>query len=504
MRYQINILIQNILSETLNWIQKGQDGLVYFIDPNDKKEISAHYGSTHMAASLILWGKHTSDCNLYDKGIALLESILSRWEFNKTLPEFHFDFNNFALTLVEPLVERNIKEKIRKTVCCTSDSKHNTINWLPMRWIVNSKRLEWTGDNIYKTKIDSYRKLIHEATNLDGGIEDRLPHGLSFNLQYDLATVAVLQYLNVHGEHFNLGKELAFLLNAISPDGDINYQGRGTNQIFAWGLWIYLLSTSQQNKELEQALNYLSPRLENMLKKKSMMLNNWEGLEKYLWWDYHYSSVYTAHCLLWLILSVLDADKSPICPCLSQTSETGLHTYRSSNFFLNWFEGRTEYLAEKGPAISAIWSKSQGMICKGTFAPWYGNFGNKYIYDDVVLKNYCGLLAVNHNKDWHDKKLIHKLFPNIKSTPSCTLKPLFLPIKISEKDDCLEIIWENIGEKEFIFNLPCMKEDCVIKLYVDENPLHTFCTEAIKNQYDWVFLYQSKKSKGRTVKLHIY
>lgn len=256
MRYQINILIQNILSETLNWIQKGQDGLVYFIDPNDKKEISAHYGSTHMAASLILWGKHTSDCNLYDKGIALLESILSRWEFNKTLPEFHFDFNNFALTLVEPLVERNIKEKIRKTVCCTSDSKHNTINWLPMRWIVNSKRLEWTGDNIYKTKIDSYRKLIHEATNLDGGIEDRLPHGLSFNLQYDLATVAVLQYLNVHGEHFNLGKELAFLLNAISPDGDINYQGRGTNQIFAWGLWIYLLSTSQQNKELEQALNY--------------------------------------------------------------------------------------------------------------------------------------------------------------------------------------------------------------------------------------------------------
>ena len=192
-----------------------------------------------------------------------------------------------------------------------------------MRWAVNKKRIEWKGDNNYQSTINKCKEIIFKATNADGGIEDRLPHGTSFNLQYDLATVSILQYLRVQGEPMDLSKELGFLLNAVAPDGDINYQGRGTNQIFAWGLWIYLLASSGNTKDLLTALNFLEPRLKKMLDNNNMMLNEWEGKEKYLWWDYHYASVYTAHCLLWLVMAYIDAYKAKITPLFPITAETG-------------------------------------------------------------------------------------------------------------------------------------------------------------------------------------
>ncbi|MGM9776815.1 MAG: hypothetical protein ACI3ZD_00560, partial [Prevotella sp.] len=385
MKSKIKSLIEQVVPVCESWISKDNDGLYRFVDPNDGEEISAHYGATHAAASFIIWGKETDKKELYDKGMSLLQSILKRWDTSKCLPAFHYDFNNFALCLIIDYVDDKTKALILKTVCNTADSNHNTINWLPMRWLVNKKRFEWTSDGKYNNRINHCKKTIAKATNADGGIEDRLPHGMSFNLQYDVATVAVLQYLRVHGEEMDLSKELGFLLNAVAPDGDINYQGRGTNQIFAWGLWVYLLASSSQNEALQTALTYLTPRLTKMLDNNNLMLNDWDGKEKYLWWDYHFASVYIAHLMMWLILAYLDYEKKSINPTYSSSTETGLHIYRSENFFVSWFEGRTEYLAEKGPAIAAIWSKKQGMICKGTFGPWQGLFGNKYIHEDVVV-----------------------------------------------------------------------------------------------------------------------
>lgn len=500
MTEQIKIFIEQIIPVCSSWITKGDDGLVRFVDPNDGEEVSAHYGATHAAAAFIIWGKHTGDGALYQQGVTLLQSILERWNYSKTLPAFHFDFNNLAISMVEPLVDAQTAAKIRETVCGTADSNHNTINWLPMRWAVNKKRIEWTGDYHYEAVIAQCKKTIADATNTDGGIEDRLPHGMSFNLQYDLATVAVLQYLRVNGEQMDLSKELGFLLNAVAPDGDINYQGRGTNQIFAWGLWIYLLASSGQTSELERALEYLRPRLGKMLNRGSMMLNEWDGKDKYLWWDYHYASVYTAHCLLWLLMACIDVNKTEIKPAYPTMTETGLHIHRSENFFVSWFEGRTEYLAEKGPAVAAIWTKSQGMISKGTFAPWQGTFGNKYIYEDIVLKNFCGLLEVKRNKDWSKNWSVHKLLPNLETEVECTLKPVFCPVSIAEKDCALEVIWDCKGE-EMVFNLPAVSESCTIQLFADGKEIPVFCNSAIKNQYGWVYLHQSRSFKVKQVKM---
>lgn len=491
MRNKIQDLIEQIIPICTNWIKRGNDGLDRFVDPIEGEEISAHYGATHAASSFIIWGMETENMELYNKGVSLLKSILMRWNQSKKLPAFHFDFNNLALCLAEKYVDDETKAIIRNVVCDTSDSNHDTINWLPMRWAVNKKRIEWTNNKIYQSAIDRCKLIIAKATNADGGIEDRLPYGMSFNLQYDIATTAVLQYLNIHGEDLDLSKELGFLLNAVIPDGDINYQGRGTNQIFAWGLWVYLLATSKQSDALSLALDYLAPRLSPMLGRNNMMLNDWDGKEKYLWWDYHYASVYIAHCMLWLILAYRDFEGKSIKPVYSISTETGLHIYRSENFFVSWFEGRTEYLSEKGPTIAAIWSKKQGMIFKGSFGPWQGYFGNNYIVDHSVILNSWGLYI--HKKEFDCTKIpfVHRVFEMVVANPFLGIRPSFVPFTIHE-DGSLIISWNVPKTKKYTLCLACVLDAPLIDCVVDNKNVQLLLSSKIRNQYGWVNLIQSR------------
>ena len=111
-----------------------------------------------------------------------------------------------------------------------------------------------------------------------------------------------------------------------------------------------------------------------MLENNNLMLNNWKGKEKYLWWDYHYTSVYTSHFLFWLVLSMVDYPKKPIQIKKSEFKDSGLIINKTSDYFISIFNGRKKYLAENGPIISAIWMKNYGMINKGLFGPWQGSF----------------------------------------------------------------------------------------------------------------------------------
>lgn len=503
-RTSVEALIEQINLVTLSWLRNGSDGRLRFVDPIDDEEISAHYGATHAAAAWILYGRKTGNPALAEKGIALLKSVLDRWESTIKLPAYHFDFNNFAMCIAYEAVKEedaDLSERIKKTVLTTPDSNNPTINWYPMRWYVNAMRYQWTTEQKYRDVCARCAEAIQNATYQDGFIDDRIPKGKSFNLQYDVATVAVMQFLRVRGEQMDISRELGALLNIQSPDGDINYLGRGTNQIFAWGLWIYLLSSAGR-EEAGTAVEYVQNRLSSMLNNRNLMLNDWPGEEKYFWWDYHYCSVYTAHLLLWLVLSLEDDGKAIVIPRVVAPSDSGVRVYRSEKCFVVTFEGRSEYLAERGPALVLVWTKKHGTMIKGCFAPWQGAFGNLYTLEDIALRNYCGLLSVRLNRDFSRNRYLHKIAPGFHTKETETVEPLFVPLAIEIQKDLLRITWKIPERKRFLINLP-MHSDCKVRCEADGELLPVFHTAKIRNQYDWVNLRQSRLVSGRMVQLSI-
>jgi hypothetical protein len=492
MKDRIDKLIKMTMDTCLPWVSIQADKS-RFIDPLDKEEISAHYGATHMAAALIMYGKHIQDEELIYKGESLLSGILDQWDESKTLPDFHNDFNNFALCVIDSCSSNNT-DLIRKKVLETADTSFDTVNWLPMRWYVNRCRYEWTGNNEYKDLCVSCMEKIKQATYADGFIDDMLPLGRSFSLQYNVATVAFLQFLRVRNESLDLSAELGALLNAVCPDGDINYLGRGTNQIFGWGLWIYLLASSEQ-MELGRALDYLEEHLPVMLANNNIMLNDNPGSEKYMWWDYHYCSVYTAHLFLWLVLALRDYGKMAIEPVLSTGTDSGVHVYRNNEAFAVVFDGRTEYPAEAGPSVAAIWTKTSGAIHKGVFGPWYGLFGNKYINPDTSIRNFLGLynLAPRKNR----VRVLEILRKNNHNTMELTEKPSFIVPNV-ELSNTVKISY-SVSELPCVLNIPISCGDVSVK----NNGAEMRTTEAmkIKNQYGWVTVKQVLIESGNTIEI---
>lgn len=501
---EIEKMICKLNTETLSWIESDKDGLLRFIDPIDKKEISAHYGATHAAVAWIIYGKKVKDISLVNKGKKLLSSIIVRWKESINEFAYHYDFNNFALCVAYEYLkddDESLSNEIKEVILNTPDSNNPTINWYPMRWYVNLQRYHWTGRDKYKLVCEKCRKTIRDATFNDGFIDDRIPKGKSFNLQYDISTVAGMQFLRIRGEKIDLSKELGALLNIISPDGDINYLGRGTNQIFAWGPWIYLLISSGSS-EVSSAVKYMQSSLPIMLANHNLMLNYWPGEEKYLWWDYHYCSVYTAHLLLWLVLSLEDVNASIIEPKFIEPSDSGLHVQRSENYMVVLFDGRSEYLAERGPSVALIWVRKYGVIVKGCFAPWQGAFGNNYSHADITLRNYCGLISVAQNKDYSHNRYLHKILPNLYAREKESIEPNFFPIEVSVSNHQLSLIWRNNKKEKMMLNVPVLvaaKFSCE----VDGKYMPLYRTMKIRNQYDWVELYQTRLFCGYVIKMNL-
>lgn len=500
----IDSLISKLKSKLTDQLAYDKNGELRLIDPNENVEISAHYGASHLSAALLLLGKEYGDSQSMMTGKNLLQGILRRWSQEHCLPAYHYDFNNFAFAICFECLgneDSTLKDYIKEIILKSPDSNHNTINWLPMRAFVNNNRYQWTGDRTYLKNIRRCQKLINKATNADGGIEDRLPKGVSFNLQYDVSTLATLVFANRIFPNYNFKRGLNFLLENVAPDGDINYQGRGCNQIFAWGPWIYLLAAYGLSFELERALGFLNPLVDKMLDNNSMMLNNWAGSEKYLWWDYHYASVYTAHFLLWLLLARKDYKKTGVHESVNDNLSdysTDLKTFKSENYSISVFGGRKEYLAEHGPSISLIWSKKYGNIVKGCFGPWRGLFGNKNTFEDAVLLNYCGLIKVSSKG--HSgiiAKMVKRIHPLNNTKINQEKVAYFCPIRIVEDNETLKITWYNQDKDLSYFNLPCMFDSLSLKLTVDgvEYPLYNIAK--IRNQYGWVDIIQSKTINGK-------
>lgn len=99
-RSDIEKLIDEVAETCQSWIRVEKDEQFRFFDPLDHEEISAHYGVTHVAAGLIIYGEETDKIQFSKKGYELFNSVLARWVTSSSLPDFHNDFNNFALCVI--------------------------------------------------------------------------------------------------------------------------------------------------------------------------------------------------------------------------------------------------------------------------------------------------------------------------------------------------------------------------------------------------------------------
>ncbi len=499
-------LIKHIENMILNSVEETPSGDLSYIDPIDNREISAHYAMTHLASGMLTMASKTDDTTLYDTGIKLVKKVLRTYEQDVKSSDYHYDFNNFALCrIADTLIDKEpeLAGCIRDVVISAPDSPHDTINWLPMRMYVNMKRGRWTNNVKYIMKADALERKLSGAIHEDGFIDDLLPKGQSFNLQYDISTVASLVlYAQEFPTKIDIAPMIGALIAVICPDGDINYMGRGTNQIFAWGPWMYILSALADRSYTDKALDFLSERAKVAVSNGNIFLNSRKGGEKYMWWDYHYSSVYTAHLYMWLVLAYCGCEKS-ISPVFKRSGASGVGVLRNERFFISTFRGRTGYFSEFGPTVSAL-SVDGDVLYKGGFGPWQGNFGNKYVHFDSTIHNYFGILKVSTDKK--ENRFLRR-FGFGSTNKYIKLTPNFSKIGVKLGTDFIEIEWKSKRKISGVMNLPILSgtdfSSDRLTLTCDGVNVELTKTGAVYAQYDESIIFSSRKMSAKSWKLTI-
>lgn len=493
--------VKNRLDELIQY----NNGEYYVVDPIDGKAIEGHYGASHAAVGYAIFSQQFDNADAGEKSKHLVESIVNRWDIIKNERDFHADFNLFALCLYlkygNKLIEDSLYDRIRDLIINTSDSKHYTVNWLPMRAYVNRCRYEWTHNKKYLDTINSINKLLQRSTYNDYLMDDRIPAGISYNVQYNIATVATLALIEKEWSFYYCDKMVSSLCRFILPDGDINYLGRGCNQLFAWGPWLYLLRTTGRNREFDLSLEYVNKRVKISLENNNLLLNSFPGEERNLWWDYHHFSVYISHMFMWLTLATCFCDANSGLGTKDKSIgnnglDSGVIIEQTDTYGVIMFNGRKEYLAEKGPAIYAIWTQNHGVIYKGAFGPWFGAFGNKFSNPVECIINYFGLIKVKHDVSHANNRLLRKLNIIEQTKPYLEIKPCFIMPKISSKSNQLHIEYKDNSNCEFLCNIPSIADNRVFKLLVDGQVAELTNGISINNQYGCCKVFQSKVLKG--------
>ncbi len=377
------------------------------IDPRDGTVVGSHYALSHFFAALLLG----SDAERL-RAKEMLKYITATQEHFLKFPDYHYDFNNFIWALLLTLhrsgrvpLEDEIRAALEKLLLGCGDSRHMTLNWLPMRAWSNLARWEITGCSEYRRKAEKLLAMVRRAQDRDGLFGDRVKLGHSANPQYHAYTAAVLTLGHRLGvwqfPAEALERAMRWLEGVVLPDGDFNFFGRGVDQIFAWGPWFYLLTVNGIAPGISG--DHFSRHLPETLKRGGLMLEHEGNTEERFWRSYHHASVYQAHLCFWLTLARKVADGAEIRKPLDT-----LPGNRSGAYI---FRGMRDMLPERGPLVAALWTPELGVCFKGPL----GNVAHNAIGAKEgttffeVLANYCGLIRVGRR--WGFDYLCSAVFP---------------------------------------------------------------------------------------------
>ncbi|ACL03027.1 hypothetical protein Dalk_1326 [Desulfatibacillum aliphaticivorans] len=405
--------LKTIINHLGGWLTRHEvevegDGLS-LMDPICKRVVGSHYALSHYFAGLLIAAHTEQDREMLGKAERIFDYICATHDEYVVKADYHNDFNNFIWAFLikaseryKGLVTDNMKQKCQSFLLSVKDSNHWTTNWLPMRAFNNAVRYEITGQAAYMKQRDSLLEKVFGALGPDGLFEDSVDKGVSANPQYHVATVAVL----LVGEAFEcwalprqeIDKSIAFFLAHISPEGDYNFYGRGTNQIFGWGPALFLLKNIQDEKELfNRCLTYVLRHLPSCLSKNGLLLENSTRKQQINWRYYHHASVYVGHFYFWSALSGLIS--TPLSNGSGNNISGGsVHLLSTKSSYALTFQGRKKYLQERGPMICGVWMDYYGCLFKGPLGSFFESpdWRKDHPAHSCVVENYMGVVAESH------------------------------------------------------------------------------------------------------------
>lgn len=492
-------IILDVYNEFLDCFKKRGDTYA-LIDPYENEVIGFHYGETHFAVGFIIYGFLKNHTEIYSVGVGILKDYLKNIEKYQKKSSFHWDFNNLALCVLIEFLEKNAIQdfpyscdELKELIIKQKDSNHGTINWMPMRAYTNWCKYLWTTNEEYLRKFNEYLANVEKAKYQDGFYEDFLPKGKSFNFQYHIYTTSMMNFLSRRIQNVDIPiMGIQRSRDLIDLTGDINYLGRGCNQIFAWGAAFYLFYTCNLGEELSIIMDYFMRGFKIALGNKNLIMNDTDGKERVWWWDYHFSTVYYGHLVFWLAMTYIDSscdleierNKEKIC------WDSGVSIYREHGSFCCIFNGRKHYLAEKGPLVVNIGMNNVGTVFKGALGPFAGMFGNKYANYVTSIQNYFGPIR---KKIYLGKYLIiRNIFPQTISTLM--------------EGDCIVIKFD-FGKvvNHIYFSIPllCPEESVRINLFADEKKVEVVHSDIYYGPYGKTNRLESRILSCKHVRVEI-
>lgn len=504
----------------LNNVSQYSDGYDALIDPIDQERLGDHYGESHLCAALFLRAKRTQDYESLDMAKSLLKGLMQRYGEDRNSAQYHADFNNFAFCIIYHALcdmKSEMAVELESIIINLKASKNSTVNWLPMRAYVYYTKYEITHTKQYLHLANSIIRSIDKIAYDDGLLDDLFPKGTSFNLQYCISTIACLKFVHetfkesTVASALNIDKGIRTLSKLILPDGDINYLGRGCNQLFAWGPWIYIVrSTPGIYKPTN--ISYFTDTYAKIINNYNLLLNELKGEKKLLWWDYHHYSVYAAHYLLWYELGKKNYDAESIdtnAPgeAINEEFESGLKIDRNANFFVVSFNGRNRYLTEKGPQIAAICSSKYGTIFKGGHGATRDHFGEKYFNPITAYLNHFGLIELHTRPSKARNRVERKLHDLIvHKANTLAIMPKYLLKNVILNESELILHFRGRRRKEMAFSIPVperMDINSCMTLYADNRPISLRIISKMYTQYGICDLYISDCQNANEWKLAI-
>ena len=485
--YDSTSLLFNHLRKRL--VQDRENTSYEIEDSNEHRVIGHHYANSHFGAGCIVYGHFIQNKEVTDLGIKTIETFIRKSKTYETYVDFHFDFNNFALSVLwilnnkKSFLPEALNQSIENYLLTTADSRHYTVNWLLMRQFNNIVRYKISSKKKYHFKAILYKQLVRKAINPDGRIDDRLPKGKSANPQYHAFSLSLmflgkqLEITNWPDEIINSG--LNWIEALIDPMGDFNYFGRGSNQIFGWSSMLFLARQSLFSVvSTEKLFAFYNQNITTCLKNDSLMLESSSPEKRLTWYDYHYASVYQSHLFFWN--SLIDVPYLSIKTKAldnSKISDSSALIIDTPQVFTCVFKGTEHYIAEKGPQISNITIKDFGTVFKGPFGP-FQSFGNKSPRKTHGVENYLGPIT----ESYIDQETLQ-------------IKPIF-PEHIQIKQNSHSVDFEFVGIAiDVVFNIPLFKKEHIERFSLKDrdgnfHPFHYIGTTL--NPYGEVFLFRTR------------